>query len=825
MADDPGLGEQVERLRQIVEDLRATQAAQRADDAGGERWQARLTSLETRLEMAEGTFRSESERVQSAVRGVEALGRSLEDVLDGAAAVAETGRMLQSHVDRERTVAAALEGLADQLNQFTETLAGEIRRTGDESSRASKQQLDAAVRAVTEAAATVAGTTEVMPRVDRAIAAIGEVRQELAAVSTRLDPTARLDSLAEAAARIDARLTQAAGSTAQQVREALAEREAADDVTPALDAMRADLRHAVRALTTEQPAALDRLPAAVDAIAGDLAGLTARLDEIRGRTEVNGRDLSALADVPATLTRIGEDLAALATLPASIDGLGGAVEGAVAVHRRSAAAVETLQQSIDAARADVGAAASATQHLEQRLDDATEASAAANKEALEAALEQQREAETNIAAAIQGKLEGLAGTLSALVNRPAPETGVALAVRTLATDAKAKADADAEVLTEVNDRLAAIVEALVTQARIDETATDDVAARLTAIGEATARLGAIDESVAMLAAEAKERAELTSAAGGDDPNAILTKGQLDAALASLTSDLTDGPALPTVDDLRTAVLTLQTDLAQLAKTADQLASRPVPNPPPAVSPADLEQAVQRLEERLGEGPAPISRSELDAAIAGLRLAITSLPTPPGVDEVAAAVRITLPELPATSADVQRAAATIAATVDARLASNVLEDFRTEIARIVEFRTEILGAITDLRKHGPMAAASSDDVQAAAEGVVGAVRDAVGAATADLRAELDLVRRAVDGLQALRQLAAGAGAGAAASAAAATPTDVDAQLDAIGRLVHHAVKSLHLIEESTVGVTSGRAEVNAAVAELDAARQRRAANLS
>ncbi len=305
------------------------------------------------------------------------------------------------------------------------TLAGEIRRTGEETSKSSRTQLDAAVQAVTDAAATVTGTTEVTPRVDLAIAAIGEVRQELAAVSH----PARPHRPARRPGRVGRPHRRPAGPVGRrrrpQVREAIAEREAADDLTPALDAMRADLRHAVRALTTEQPGALDRLPAAVDAITQDLAGLTARLDEVRARTEVSGRDLgSAWPTSPPPSPSWPTDLAALATLPASIDGLGGAVEGAVAVHRRSAAAVETCNSRSTPPRADIGAAAGATQHLEQRLDAATAAMAAANQETLtdrpRPAAGGRRPPPPHHRAAGS---TALAGTLDALAARPAPETG------------------------------------------------------------------------------------------------------------------------------------------------------------------------------------------------------------------------------------------------------------------------------------------------------------------------------------------------------------------------------------------------------------------
>ena len=752
------LAEQVDRLRLVVEELQAGQAAQRADDAGGDRWQARLSSLETRLSMVESTFRSEAERVEGAVRSVEALSTSLRDLVQGAEAVstighdlekrieqldaaiaanrsdpsalaAEVGRRveavtqaparamtesltehLQRTAERERTVAAALESLTGQLNQFTTTLAGEIRRASQDSADASRSELDAAISAVREAAEAVANAGDVTSRVDLAIAGVGELRQELAAVATRLDPASRLEAITEAAARIDARVAQSGSTIAQQVREVLADRLATGDPTPVLEAMRADLRHTVRAIS-EDRTPIPELQGAIEALTRDITTLGARVDELRARSEGTTTDLAALSGVPATLAKLADDLQPLATLPASIDGFGGAVEGAVAVHRRSAAAVETLQEAIDAARAEIAGAAGATQHLTERLDEATRLAAEANRVAFETTMVQQRDLEASRLADQDRRLTNMASTIDALAARPSAESA-----------------------------LLPVLQAL--------------------------------------------QGELASVQA-----AALGREQLDEALTTLASSLTEGPALPTVDDLHAAVDTLAIGINAL---------RDAPAPATPATPEQLDAAVARLEERLAEVPAPVSTADLDAAVAGLRLVLGSLPVPPTVDEVAAAVRVTMPEQLATTYDIEGGITRLLTAVDARLSGNVLEDFRAEIGRIVEFRAEMLSAIAELRKSAPAATATGDDVQAAAEGVVGAVRDAVSGAVGLLHSDVELVQRAVERLDAL---------------------------DAIGRLVHHAISSLHLIEESTVGVSSGsvraRTEIAAAIAELEAARERRA----
>lgn len=729
------VAEQVDRLRMVVEELVATQAALRADDASADRWQARLSSLETRLSMAESTFQAEASRVESAVRSVEALGASLRGALEGAETVAAAGRGLDDRIgrldaalaagpDRERKVASALDSLTGQLNQFTTTLAGEIRRAGTESADASRDRLDDAVRAITDAATVVNEAADVTPRIDLAIAGVTELRQELAAVASRIDPAARLEELGEATARIDARLGQTTAAVAQQVRDLLADRLATGDPTPALEAMRADLRNAVRAIG-EDRSADDEVTAAIAALAGDLAGLSNRVEALRARAEANATDLAGFAEVPTTLAKLAADLEPLATLPASLDGLGGAVEGAVTLHRRSAEAVETLQQSIDAARAEVAGATAATQHVTEQLDDAATAATEANKAALETVLAQQRDIEATRLAAVE-RQEG---------------------IRVAEQDRRLK-------------DLAVAVEAAI--ARLHET-TDAHAA-----GQ--------DERLALLAVGIETTTvALAELAARPEPPAPLTREQLDEALTALTTELTDGPALPTVDDLNAAVT--------------------------------------RIEAKLAAVPPPMSTADLDAAIAGIRVALASIPEPIPVEEIAAAVRVTLPELPATRADVEGVVARVLTAVDARLAGNVVEELRAEVNRVVEFRAEMLTAVADLKKRSPSAAATGDDVQAAAEGIAGAVRDAVAGAVADVRGDLVLVHRAVDGLHALRALL--------------DRPETSDQLDAIGRLVQHSLSSLHLIEQSTVGVSSetakARAEITAALADLDAARRARAAS--
>ena len=50
-----GVGAALDRLRLVTEELKAHLAAQRADGLTGDRWHARMASLETRLTMIEGT--------------------------------------------------------------------------------------------------------------------------------------------------------------------------------------------------------------------------------------------------------------------------------------------------------------------------------------------------------------------------------------------------------------------------------------------------------------------------------------------------------------------------------------------------------------------------------------------------------------------------------------------------------------------------------------------------------------------------------------------------------------------------------------------------
>src|SRR5436190_23157405 len=97
--DGGPLSDQLDRLRLVTDELQTALAAQRADGAAGEKWIARLTSLETRLSMVESTVRSESERVAAAARSVDALAGTLRGALEGAENVAATGRDLEGRPD------------------------------------------------------------------------------------------------------------------------------------------------------------------------------------------------------------------------------------------------------------------------------------------------------------------------------------------------------------------------------------------------------------------------------------------------------------------------------------------------------------------------------------------------------------------------------------------------------------------------------------------------------------------------------------------------------------------------------------------------------
>jgi hypothetical protein len=327
--DDGGgaLGAHLDRLREVTEELHAVLAGQRSDGTTGEKWLARISSLETRLSMVESTVRAEAERVQAAARNVDALAGTLRGALEGAESVAAAGRGLEGRLDRidhalaeatpdvvalaaevgrqveavvqgptqemtralaehldrsserERAVAGALDSLTGQLNQFTATLAAEVRRSGQEAVSASRTELEGTGRQIAELTARTAGLSDLAPRIDFAIAGIAAVRDDLAATAAGLDQSARLDALTEATARVDARVAQTSAIVGQGVRDALAEDRAAT-VGPvverlgAIDGIRNDLVGLRESL-------FQRL-AAVD-VSASLEPLVARVEELAAR--------------------------------------------------------------------------------------------------------------------------------------------------------------------------------------------------------------------------------------------------------------------------------------------------------------------------------------------------------------------------------------------------------------------------------------------------------------------------------------------------------------------------------------------------------------
>lgn len=918
------------------------------DDGGalGERWLARMSSLEARLD-----------RIDQAL---------------AAAAAPDTG-----------AVASALESLTNQLNLFTATLAAEIRRSGQDAAAASRAELEATSRQIADLAARTAPLGDLGTRVDMAIAGIAAVRDELAATGAGLDQTGRFDALAEATARVEARVAQTLATVGQTVADAVAadrsatsaainERMASVDavrndlvglretvvqrlagvdtgerlealrdhieqlgryvaglaerlptgVAPALEdvsaqlievrhtlnrtsaatvldalrddlaQLRADLRpegatdpEGLRALLEPLVARLDGLHGAIDGVTATVAAVSARPDaaatlgaplqalrEDVGALAGSLASLGTLAELPTTVQRLHADIEGLATIPAALDGLGGAVEGAAVLQRRSSAVVEALQAELQSLRAEVGAAAAGTQHVGHSVEETA-------TRLLDATRAELLERDTAGAArfdGVLGRLAAIDSALAALGERPGLDVALDPVLDRMAAsnDAVAALHAGLESIagvlgalraevgasrTELAEstagtvaRLDALVPLAGTVQHLDATITEQ-ASRLEGASVLLDGVERIEQDLASMAATigAVAAASARLASGADVDRVLssirdelaaaspLTHAQLAEALAGFGASITAGPAPASVADLDAAAQSLQAMLAAQppAPAAHEVAAAVVASLPasaPAPAPVDVDALVAAIAAAV---PPPLTPEHLAAGLARLHADLAGQSDPAAVAE---AVRASLPT-PLTSDQLQVALADLQASLPAPATAADLEQLASRVTGAVSAAVASAPAVTPEHLQALEASTSaslraavaetSGDLRAELRALQGAVADlAARRATGDVSDPLpaiEAVATAVDEARQELQLIADRQAEVAARGGAVPAPDDDtaAQLDALGRLVHHAVRSLHLIEAATVGVSPrserARAEAAAALRDLDAARQRRA----
>jgi len=292
---------------------------------------------------------------------------------------------LARSAERERAIASALDGLTGQLNQFTATLAAEVRRAGD---------------------ATVA----------QAVAELGTAARALEAAS--------VDAVAEAVARVDARVAQLATTVGPTLRELAAAR-TTDDAVEELRRLR---------VSVESLAGSD--------VGGDaLAHVVSELHELRDAVEGLAATGAEPVDLPAALERALQALDALDTLamrpdPAPtiarlvevVEGAAGRPGGGVTRAELDAALAELQGALLDAPAPaspdDVSAVGEQLAGIRATLERLAAAPPAPDTTALAGDL-----------AAIRSALERLAATPPAGDARPVAELQAALADRLGALDA------------------------------------------------------------------------------------------------------------------------------------------------------------------------------------------------------------------------------------------------------------------------------------------------------------------------------------------------------------------------------------------------------
>ena len=939
----PGAEPFLERLRSTVDDLARQVAAMRNESSSTDRWMARIQSVETRLSMAEATLSAEAERVRAAAETVKEamaassgfvnVGRTLADRLAAVenrlgATVAEAVMPFTDSLlaelnrteSRERAVATALDGLTVQLNEFTGTLAAEVRRAGSEQAA----QVDQAVGA--------------MQRTDQVAAAVQALRGELAAALPRLDPGARLDllseeiervvlrvderiatignqlafmrdafddrqptdasavgpelqrQLGEVAERLDASLRATTDRTAEligqvasagavelllsdmaQLRRTVTEREEAGQPSAALDPLIdqvAGLRHAL----SEQPSFDAALAAAADRLGMELVATRAVAERIEAAQHATAQqlaaDLGSLRDrqdpTPQLTSRLDGVLASIEGMAEVQNRLGDNIHGLAEAAGRAAPA--ELLASIEAARAEIGALSAAQQHAAGQLGAMVSGASEATLHRLD---ELATLSPTGDSAPVLDRVAGLADGISAL-HRDLEAIVLAIhGVRDQLTTSGGNVEVQVSAIALADQALQAGIERL----------SADLAAVVDSSPARDEQLRGVAATADSLVAASAENAERLD---------IVQRGLrvLAGALPDLDAALT--PIREAVDQAATAgaaTVDRLDVLAGLSGTVERLEASMIEAASRLEAASGLTEAVGRLEDFAGETRlrlVALDRIEHTAAgIDEIRSSFVANPLALGGDLTATEERIgalmreardeVLGGLAGSDQPGIDLAAHVAASLDSHAAQvhDALaqlhgavgvtpglsaEDLEAATARGMSrvageleatLRT-LAGAISEVRSApAAEAGASAQEVEAAATRAaqrvvveLEAARSAITAAVADrdgaeqagvgrveqavteLRGELALVRRAVDGLEALRSLTALGGADDTGDGEL-----VGVQLDALGDLLSHAVRSLHVIEAATVGVgpkgEKARLAAAAAIEQLRDTRKRRA----
>ena len=317
----------VSGLSDLVTDL-IRRSAGSADHAA-EKWQARLGSLETRLEMLETSIRVEVERIRATAGAVDALADDFKTTVGGTHNLVDLAANIGDRIATLETLERSVRGAAQDI-----ATSVEARLDRDSSDRLQHED------SIAERVSTV----------------IAQTQDGLAALTAQLKSAAEItagrtqDGLAALTARLDA----VAEVTVEQTRESLATMAARlDDIVratgdlPSLeDRLSAQLRDAsteLRALgarideATEGDDRLQEIAGAVAQVRAHQPQLTVRLDQLA----------SELADIQSSLAQPDESLGALGE---RLDSLAAAMRQVVASQPDPRPQLEQLAAVVEAVR-------------------------------------------------------------------------------------------------------------------------------------------------------------------------------------------------------------------------------------------------------------------------------------------------------------------------------------------------------------------------------------------------------------------------------------------------------------------------------------------
>ena len=304
-ADLAGVAGAVTGLTDLVTDL----VRRSGSDHQSDRWQARLGSLETRLEMLETSIKGEVERMRAATGAVDALAEDFRSTVGGTRSLVDLAgdvgeRLLELQaLSRQvrgaaQDVASSVEARLDQDATDRERREGAIVARVDE---ALAERVGAVVTKLDALADTAREQTAARERLDGIERAVTQTQQVLDTLGSRVERVAEATGDLPA---IEARLT-------DNVREAAAWRDAITPVADQLAALDGRLD-----ATTDTYATLS---GAVTAIGADITRLRRELD---ASSESNRKAVDeTLAALASEIRELGGQLASQLDLLRESDGI------------------------------------------------------------------------------------------------------------------------------------------------------------------------------------------------------------------------------------------------------------------------------------------------------------------------------------------------------------------------------------------------------------------------------------------------------------------------------------------------------------------------